>query len=801
MTSNSALKFVGAHPPALSQDEALEISKKHFGVSGTLSPLWGERDQNFKITPDNPGDHDGYVLKISNAREVPDAIDFQTKSLSHLAAYAPTLPVPRVKPLLDGRPFAGIKCSTGEEHLVHMVSLLDGITLDEAPLTKDVFHAVGVQAAEATNGLQGFYHHDAGHHLFWDVRHIGQFRQYAPHIKDSSLRKMIEDFIDSYISDVLPPLANMRSQIIHHDTNLTNVLVDSENPSRMTGLIDFGDMLHGPVIQDVAVAAAEVARGDKNLIEDVAALVCGYDSVYALQSEEIDVLYDLIMARYVLGLLIGETRTLNGVVSEGDFDYAELYMEPLESLQNAGRDKLRDTVRDACRFPEYCPPAPLSVGTNKNQTDDLLARRSNVLGTELSITYENPLHTVRGDGVWLYDIDGRKYLDCYNNVPHVGHCHPHVVKTVARQAAALNTNTRYIFKSVVEYAERLGASMPGDLNACMFVNSGSEANDIALRMAKLCTGQDGSLIVDGAYHGITNEIYALSPSAEWHMGHIPNKEPHVAFTRPDIETVVSPDTVRGPYGADDPEAGAKYAADADRAIATLAEAGHPVGAFMVDAAFSTMGILDVPSGYVDGVAERTKAAGGMIIGDEVQFGFGRSGEHMWGFENYGIVPDFVTLGKPIANGIAIGVCVTTFDILEEFTRKNEFFSTFGGNPVACAAAMAVMDVIENEGLMENARDTGAYFKKGMQDVARGKSNIGDIRGKGLFLGVDVVSDPDAMTPDAAERARIQNHLRENGFLVGSDGIAENILKVRPPMVFKRHHADMMIDAFEKAITR
>ncbi len=799
MNQETALKFVGAHPPEFTPEEALLISEQHFGVSGTLSPLWGERDQNFKVSPNAPGDHSGFVLKISNDREHATAIDFQIKALQHLGRTAPALPCPHLKPLLDGRSSGCITGKNGEEHLIHMVTLLGGVTLFDVPLNHDILYAVGAQAGAATAGLRGFFHAAAGHDLFWDIRHIQKYSQYTQHVADVGLRKTIEDFVSFFGRDILPSLDRSRSQIIHHDTNLTNVLVDPDSPAQVTGLIDFGDMIHGPVIQDLAVAAAEVVRGDGNTLDNIAAVVSGYDKVFPLEEAEIDLLYDLMVARHVLGLLVGVTRQLNGISSAGYYEYAELYGPPLESMLTIGRDKVRTHVRSACRFPVYCPTTTLPPGTNRAVTDDLIARRRKVLGTALPIVYETPLHTVRGEGVWLYDVDGRRYLDCYNNVPHVGHCHPHVVKALSRQAGALNTNTRYLFESVVEYAERLGAMLPGDLGACLFVNSGSEANDIALRMAKACTAQDGALIVDGAYHGITTEIYALSPSAEWWLHDGPGNS-HVSETRTDIEMVESPDTVRGRFRSDDPDAGAKYAADADRAIATLKDAGHPVGAFMVDSAFSTNGILDVPAEYVEGVCQRVRAAGGMIIGDEVQYGFGRSGEHMWGFQNHGIVPDFVTLGKPIGNGLALGVVVTTPEILEQFTRTNEFFSTFGGNPVACAAAMAVMDVIENEDLVENSRITGTYLRDGLWAIAKGKINIGDIRGRGLFIGVDVVSDPDTMTPDARECSRIQNHLRDNGFLVGNEGIGGNILKVRPPMVFQREHADMMIEAFGKAIS-
>jgi 4-aminobutyrate aminotransferase-like enzyme/Ser/Thr protein kinase RdoA (MazF antagonist) len=800
MTEDTALKFVGAHPPAFSTDDALYICHEHFGVSGDAEPLWGERDQNFRITSD---DHAGYVLKISNAREEARALDFQTRALKHLRHNMPSLSVPEIRPLISGQPFGQFTGEDGTEHLIHMVSLLEGVTLANATLDHTCLYAAGAQAGDAAVGLRGFFHAAAGDEMFWDVRLLGKYTPYVRHIADTGFRKSVQDFMASFCQDILPALNSLRSQVVHYDTNLTNVLVDPTNPGRVTGLIDFGDMIHASIAQDVAVAAAETTREEVGVLDGITAVVSGYDKTCPLEETEIDLIYDLVVARHVLGILIGITRNLNGITSENDFEYAELYGPPLEALLSIGREKTRKTVRSVCRFSEYCPPAMLPAGTNKTITDDLIGRRQKVLGTALPLTYDTPVHTVRGEGVWLYDIDGRAFLDCYNNVPHVGHCHPHVVKALSRQASALNTNSRYMFESIIEYAERLAGTMPGDLGACLFVNSGSEANDIALRMAKECSGQDGALIVDGAYHGITNEIYALSPSAEWGLHasseHGSPGNAHASELRSDIQMVENPDTVRGRFNADDSDAGEKYAADADRAINQLKQDGHPVGAFMVDSAFSTHGILNVPSGYVEGVSKRVRDAGGMIIGDEVQSGFGRLGDHMWGFESHGITPDFVTLGKPIGNGIALGVVVTTPEILEQFTRTKEFFSTFGGNPVACAAAMAVMDVMENENLMENARDTGAYLRDGLRAAGADSAAIGDVRGRGLFIGVDVVSDRNSMAPDPREASRIKNHLRDNGFLVGSDGIGDNILKIRPPMVFRREHADLLIEAFGKAV--
>ncbi len=795
MSNDPALKFVGAHPPAFTEEQAQSLSEEYFGISGTANPLWGERDQNFKIIHDS---HSGYVLKISNDREDARAIDFQIGALRHLATNAPSVAVPQVVPLLSGDLYGTVEGPNGVTHRIHLVTLLDGVTLDDAGPSTVNLRAAGFQAGIATVGLRGFFHAAAGDDMFWDIRHLGKYATYVPEISDDAIRRRVQDIMSTFCDDVLPGLAGLRSQIIHYDTNRGNVLVDPDNPGTVTGLIDFGDMIHGSIAQDAAVAAAELVRSDANMLDDLVAVVSGYDRACPLEDAEINLIYDLVAARYALGVLIGVTRTLHGIHSVDNIDYLELFGPPLDSLLNLGRDTVRKALRSACRFPEYCPPVPLPAGTNHSMTRDLASRRRGVLGEELPLSYDVPLHTVRGEGVWLFDVDGRRYLDCYNNVPHVGHCHPHVVRALARQATALNTNSRYLYESIIEYAERIGELMPGDLGACLFVNSGSEANDIALRMAKECSGQDGALIVDGAYHGITNEIYALSPAAEWGM-HAGGTNAHVSEHRADIEMVESPDTVRGRFNAEDAEAGAKYAADADRAIATLDKAGHPVGAFMVDSAFSTNGILDVPTGYVSGISDRVRASGGMIIADEVQYGFGRSGENLWGFQNHEIQPDFVTLGKPIGNGIAIGVVVTTPQILERFTRTKEFFSTFGGNPVACNAALAVLDVIEQEGLMENARDTGQYLREGLRSVSAGNARIGDVRGKGLFIGVDIVTDPDTMTPDQVEASRIKNYLRNSGCLVGTDGIGGNILKIRPPLVFRRDHADMLIETFAAAL--
>jgi len=623
--------------------------------------------------------------------------------------------------------------------------------------------------------------------------------RYAPLIRDRALARQVEAIAARFVADILPALERLRAQVIHHDTSSANVLVDPADPTRVIGLVDFGDVIHGPVVQDAATAALELSSAGRAVIEDATAVIAGYDSALSLDEAEIDLVPDLMITRTALGLLIGATRIEQGVLSEQDFDYHDIYAPVLGIFLTAGKDAIRDQLRQACRFPPYTPLTQRTTdGCDAAYSAALLARRHKVLGKGLPLTYANPLHTEKGAGTWLYDANGRPHLDCYNNVAHVGHCHPHVVRTIARQAATLNTNARYLFENVVTYAERLGTTMPGDLGVCLFVNSGSEAVDLALRIAQAATGNNGKIAIEHAYHGITLESHAISPANDWGAPG-GNARPHVSQIRPDIALLENPDTLRGRFRADDPGAAEGYAADGDRVIAALQAAGHPVGAFVVDSAFGSHGILDVPPGYVASVARRVRAAGGLVIADEVQYGFGRSGSHFWGFGLHDLVPDIVTLGKPIGNGIALGCVVTTPQIMARFSEGNEFFSTFGGNPVACAAAHAVLDVMEAEGLQENARLTGAYLRDGLRALAQEAPCIGAVTGAGLFLGVDIVTDRAGMAPDGARADAVKNHLREAGVLIGTEGFHGNVLKIRPPMVFSRADADILLRGLKGAL--
>jgi 4-aminobutyrate aminotransferase-like enzyme len=418
-----------------------------------------------------------------------------------------------------------------------------------------------------------------------------------------------------------------------------------------------------------------------------------------------------------------------------------------------------------------------------------MERRLQRLGPGLELSYDRPLHVVRAEGVWLIDASGRRYLDAYNNVPHVGHCHPAVVDALAQQAATLNTNTRYLYDSLFEYSDRLVATMPGDLSTCMFVCSGSEANDLAWRLAKAHTGNAGAITIEDAYHGTTDAVFELSP-AEHGKGR-PIAE-HVA-------TVPAPDGYRGRFRRDDPEYADRYASCLDDAISALGARGFAPAAFYLDLILSSSGILVPPPGYLAAAFEKVRAAGGLCVADEVQSGFGRTGDHFWGFDAHGVVPDIVTLGKPIGNGYSMAAVVTTPAIVQSLIGQSEFFSTTGGNPVACKVGLAVLDVLEQEGLQANARRVGALLHSRLTRLSDRHPLIGDVRGAGLFIGVELVRDRTTLKPATAEAGRVINRMRDAGVLIGLDGPNSNVLKIRPPLAFDETHAEQLADALDAAL--
>jgi len=421
-------------------------------------------------------------------------------------------------------------------------------------------------------------------------------------------------------------------------------------------------------------------------------------------------------------------------------------------------------------------------------TEELLERRYRVLGRGSPLFYDKPLHLVRGEGVWLWDADGRRYLDAYNNVPHVGHCHPHVVEAISRQAAILNTHTRYLHEGIIAYAERLTSRFDPELSMAMLACTGSEANEIALRMATVCTGHRGIICTKFAYHGNTTAVAQISTVFPPPEGYGPH-----------IRAVTAPDSYRDSRDSGGALSPASWLESIEAACVSLRENGQGVAAMLFDTIFSSEGLPLLTPPYMAEAAAIVRRAGGLYIADEVQPGFGRTGTHFWGYQHYGVVPDIVTMGKPMANGHPVSGVVARRELATEFAAKVMYFNTFGGNPVSCAAANAVLDVIENERLQDNAREVGAYALAGLDQLAAKHDVIGDVRGRGLFFGAELVTDRRSKSPATAETKRVVNAMRDRGILLSRIGVHDNVLKIRPPMPFSKENADLLLSTLDDVL--
>ena len=412
----------------------------------------------------------------------------------------------------------------------------------------------------------------------------------------------------------------------------------------------------------------------------------------------------------------------------------------------------------------------------------ILELRKQYLSPSLSLSYEDPIHIVRGEGQYLYDAEGLRYLDAVNNIQHVGHCHPKVVSAAMEQNALLNTNTRYLDETIVRYAKLLTKKLPDGLDVCFFTNSGSESNDLALRIARCITGSKETIVLDGAYHGHLSSLIEISP----YKHNAPGGEGPPDF----VYSIPLPDSFRGIYRGDN--CTADYVNEVKKVIYKINDSSKTLSAFFVEALMGCGGQIVLPEGFLKKSFELVRKSGGLCIADEVQIGFGRMGTDFWGFETCGVIPDIVTLGKSIGNGHPLSAVVTTKEIADQFNNGMEYFNSYGGNPVSCAIGEAVLDVIEDEGLQENAEIVGSYLIEELFKLQSKYTFIGQIRGQGLFIGIELISNAHTLKPNKTLAAKIVNQMKDAGILISIDGPDHNVLKIKPPMVFNLENANELV---------
>jgi 4-aminobutyrate aminotransferase-like enzyme len=760
--------------PNFTVEQVKDIVNQRYGLTGSLFPLDSERDQNFRISTD-VGDQ--FVIKIANSAEDPAIIDMQLKALEHIAKVDPKLPVPKVLYSRDGMAIEQIQTDNGANHSLRVITYLPGAPPKDDPTEYALHRPMGSCLAKLVLALRGFFHPIANYELLWDLKHTSKLRQYLPHITDPNHHELVSYFLDRFDRNVLPLIPKLRAQILHNDFVPDNILVAENDPRRIVGIIDFGDMTHTLLINDLATTIAPMLREHADPVGAALEILAGYHDLVPVEEAELRILYDLIAARLIMLNVIASWRA---TIHPYNLDYITGGMNETWSILEAWRAQNPEDVTK--KFFRVCGLWELDeVNSLQKEVYEThqshLSRRARLLGPYAYLFYARPLHIVRGEGVWLYDDEGARYLDAYNNVAHVGHCHPHVVNEIARQAGRLNTSARYMHGYILELAEQITKRMPEPLSVCMFVCTGTEANELAWQISKVISGNSGALITKFSYHGSADATTQFSTET------IPlEKLPSHVQT---LFAPTSDSTFRKPDSG------------LSNAILALDEHGHQPSMLILDTVFASDGIYTSPKDYLNLLFAKTRSHGGLCVADEVQGGFGRLGQHFWGFQFDDAIPDIVTLGKPMGNGHPLAAVVTRPEIAETFTNEIEYFSTFGGNPVSCAAGLAVLEVIEKEALQQNALEVGQYLRERLASLQNDYPMIGDLHGSGLLQGVDIINPDGAQNPKMADH--IMNHMRENGVLIGTTGHNYATLKIRPPIVFQKEHAEILLGALLKAL--
>jgi len=771
-------RVLTADPPRLDEADAVEIGAATFGVTAHAArDLGSERDRTFALL-DERGRAIA-VLKVSNPSEDPAVLDMEAAAVLHVTAVDPELRVAlpwrpastgHAGPAGPGEEPEQLRAQWWDDEVAHWVRLYDVLPgssrIAAVGLADAALVAWGETTARLAVALRGFVHPSAQRTMLWDVQHALSGRAMLDDIRDPHARAVVARVLDEFERRATPVWPRLRAQVVHGDLTVDNTLTDESG--FITGIVDFGDMSHTALITDLASVLDSLGdqREGAELFRMARLVLDGYQRRVELEDLELEVLGVAWAARSALTIAISSWRVAQGLEER---EFAERYnaqcLRMLETMEAAGWDEL----------------APRLGAAGRRRPDASLApRRAAVFGPAVDpLFYDEPIEVAGAESVWITDTAGRTYLDAYNNVPCVGHAHPRVTAAIARQSRRINTHMRYLHPLAIELAERVAATCPPELDTVLLVNSGSEANDLAWRMATTVTGRGGGLCTAFAYHGITEATAALSPEG-WLDGHRPEH----------IETWEPPDAYRGLHL----DASAFAAA-----VARLRDRGPEPAAAILDGLITSDGLAELDAGYVQDLVRITREAGGLWIADEVQAGHGRTGDALWCFERFGIVPDFVTLGKPMGNGHPVAAVITRRAIVSELVGHATLFSTFGGNPVSAAAALAVLDVIEDERVLERVQRTGRALGHALAEVAAGHPEIGDVRGVGLAWGVEVVTDPATREPNARRAEALRDRMRHLGVLVGTTGRYGNVLKIRPPLALEESHVPTLTAALDAAL--
>lgn len=743
----------------------ISMLKKYYGLQNvTLTALEGYDSVNFKVNTNK----EHFVLKKYRHSAATLALlaaeDRAAVALGPIAS----LQFPKSIANLKQEPFTIV-----DDHIYRLLPFIEGDFI--ATIAKDNQLMVSFGTALGTMDKTLLAHYDAvfaAKETLWDLKYFKNNIHYLEDIPDSKDRNLVRYFFLQFDEQIVPIQHGLRKSLIHNDANDWNVLTRNNTVS---GFIDFGDMCHTWLINELAVGLTYMMMHQENPLETAEMMLTAYHKVLPLQEIELDALYYLIAAR----LCTSVCNSAHTKKRKPESEYITISEQPAWALLRVwlriNPIKAKDRFRKACGFPQ----------TAKQHLGKQLQRRANHLSPALSLSYTTPIQMSRSAFQFMYDVEGNTILDAYNNIMQVGHCHPKVVAAGQGTMARLNTNTRYIYEELLSYSEKLLAKFPPQLSKVFFVNSGSAASDLAIRMAKTHTQKAKVMVLENGYHGNTQYGIEISHYKYNHKGGTGKAASILETPMPKV------------YGSgfrQESRAAEHYAGIAQQQIY---DAHQSIAAFIAEPIVGCGGQVPLAQGYLQQLYPTVRAQGGICISDEVQVGFGRLGTHFWGFEMHGVIPDMVILGKPMGNGHPIGALVTTAEIAESFDNGMEFFSSFGGNPVSCAIGEAVLDVIEEDKLQAQALETGNYLKMALVRLQRHFQEIGDVRGSGLFLGVELITANGQPNTHLAQL--VKNQLRKRNILISTDGPYDSVLKIKPPLYFTMDNGKELVDNIENIL--
>jgi 4-aminobutyrate aminotransferase-like enzyme/Ser/Thr protein kinase RdoA (MazF antagonist) len=738
------------------------ILSSHYGIeSSKITVLEGYDSINYKVISEK-GD---FVLKQNTySKETFALLQAENRILFDLI---------NLKNIECSRPINSIKGESIvciEKQVFRLLSFVEGDFLGDVEHTSDLLFSFGVFLAQIDKVTHAAYEPSIyAKETPWDLKHFHLSYKYLEFITDPAERNLVDYFFLQFEEHILPIQHELRKGIIHNDGNDWNVLTKN---SKVSGIIDFGDMCFSWLINEVAIALTYVMMGKENPLEIASHVIKGYQSIFSLKEKELDILYFLVAAR----LSTSVCNSAYAKTLKPDSEYITISEKPAWALLHQWISinpiKAKDVFREAAGFEH----------SEKMATSEQEQRRKNHFSNGLSLSYDTPIQMHKSAFQYMYDTEGNTFLDAYNNIMLAGHCHPRVVRAGQQTMAKLNTNTRYLYDELLSYSEKLLAKFPKELNKIFFVNSGSAASDLAIRMATTHTKRKNIMVLEHGYHGNTRMGIDISHYKYDQKGG-PGKQDHIIHT-----------PIPKAYGSgynDNGDAGDYFA---NQTKEQIHHNSNQIAAFIAEPIVGCGGQVPLAKGFLKEVYQAIRTQGGICISDEVQVGFGRLGDYFWGYEMYDVVPDMVILGKPMGNGHPLAAVVTTSEIAESFDNGLEFFSSFGGNPVSCAIGQAVLEVIEDEILQAHAKKVGDYLMDELRKLQSKYPEIGDVRGSGLFIGVEIFDENGKENTQLA--AKIKNGLRTNHILISTDGPFDSVLKIKPPLSFNQSNAKHLVIQLE-----